>query len=86
MDIADGVLTNILINKGIAHEGNPFLVGLAGESGFLVIKVVGILVAALILWDISRHHPRLAFWASLVFLAAYTGIVAWNLSLLLQGI
>jgi hypothetical protein len=47
--------------------------------------VVGVLLAALILWDISRRHPRLAFWASLVFLAGYVGIVAWNASLLFQG-
>jgi hypothetical protein len=85
MDIADGILTNILLNRGIAIEGNPFLVDIAGKSGFLIIKIVGVLLAALILWDVHRRHPRLAFWISVVFLAAYCGIVGWNTHLLVRG-
>jgi hypothetical protein len=84
--VADGVLTNILIQKGIAHESNPFLVGVAGESLLIIIKILGVLLAALILWDVRRHHPRIAFWTSSVFLLIYCGIVAWNLFLFLRAV
>ncbi len=85
MDIADGVLTDILINKGIASEANPFLLGIAGKSGFMLVKIVGVLLAVLILWDVHRRHPRMAFWASATFALIYIGIVAWNLYLLITA-
>ena len=85
LDIADGVLTNILLKKGIAREGNPFLNDIAGETGFMVLKIVGVLLAAFILWDIHRRHPRLAFWVSAVFVLVYAGIVSWNGYLLITG-
>jgi hypothetical protein len=86
MVIADGVLTNFLIQKNIASEANPFLVNIAGNSGLIILKVVGVLLVVLILWDIYRRSPRLAFWASSAFLLVYSGIVAWNLHLLLAGL
>ena len=85
MVIADGVLTNLLIQKGIAREANPFLVGIAGEHGLIILKVIGVLLCALILWDIYRRNPRLAFWTSSIFLLIYACIVVWNLRLLLLG-
>jgi hypothetical protein len=85
LDIADGILTNILIQKDIAHEGNPFLKNVAGDTGLLIVKIVGILIAVLILWDIHRRYPRLAFWTSAAFLAVYGGIVVWNSRLLIMG-
>ncbi len=83
MVVADGVLTNILIKNDIASEANPFLIDVAGEIGLIIIKIAGIFLAVVILWDISRSYPRLAFWVSFVFLVAYTAIVGWNLFLLL---
>ncbi len=85
LDIGDGALTNILIKKGIAREGNPFLFGIAGESGFMILKIVGVLLAAFILWDIHRRYPRLAFWTAFAFLLVYCGVVGWNTWLLLMG-
>ena len=83
--VADGVLTNLLIQKGIAREANPLLVGIAGERALIIVKVIGVLLCVLILWDIYRRNPRLAFWTSSVFLLVYAGIVAWNLRLLWLG-
>ncbi len=86
MVIADGVLTNLLIMHGIASEANPFLVGIAGDKGLIIIKVIGVALVAFILWDIYRRSPRLSFWTSAIFLLVYSGIVAWNLHLLLRGL
>jgi hypothetical protein len=85
MVVADGILTNMLINRGIASEANPFLVHLAGEHGLIIVKVLGVALCVIILRDVSRHHSRTAFWASSAFLFIYTCIVAWNLRLLLIG-
>lgn len=80
--ISDGLLTHFLIKDGLAREGNPFLVPLVGEVGFLILKVVGVLLCAVILWDIHRHFSKLALvvtWCAVIF---YGAIVIWNLSLL----
>jgi hypothetical protein len=83
--VADGVLTNILVNNGLAREGNPLLEPLIGDIGFLIVKVVGALACALILWDISRRYPKLARYATCFFLVVYSGIVLWNSSLFMPG-
>lgn len=85
MVVADGILTNILVRRGIARESNPFLVEIAGENRLIIIKIFGVLLAALILWDIHRRYPKLAMWASTLFLLIYCGIVGWNLHLFLQA-
>lgn len=81
--IADGFLTNLLIQRGIAHEWNPFLVLLAGRGALLVAKIIGAIVCALLLWDVYSHWPRLGFISSYISLLVYFGIVLWNLSLYL---
>jgi len=84
-EISDGVLTHFLIQKGLAREGNPFLVPIVGETNFLILKVVGVLVAAIVLWDVYQHHPRLAIIATTFFVVGYGAIVLWNLGLLLSA-
>ena len=83
LNIADGVLTHFLVELDLGKEANPFLLQLVGEPGFLVLKVAGILLCALILWDIHRRHPRLAFMSTSVFVTIYVGIVAWNSAMFL---
>jgi hypothetical protein len=78
LNIADAVLTNVVVGLGLGNEGNPFLLGLVGGPGFIIIKVIGALICAFILWDIHRRHPRLAFVSTSVFVAFYTGVVTWN--------
>lgn len=83
--ISDGVISQFLARHGLGYEGNPFLRTFVGEGYFLLLKVAGALLGALILWDISRRHPRLAFISSLFFVALYTGIVFWNLAVFFMG-
>ena len=83
--VADGVVTNILVGSGVAREGNPFLVSLVGDGSFLVLKAVGALFCALLLWDISRHRPRMAVISTFCLSFAYAGIVFWNMALLLTS-
>ncbi len=79
--IADGLLSHFLIRGGLAREGNPFLVSLVGETNFLILKVVGTLLCALILWDIHKRWTRVALISTAGFVTFYGVIVLWNLSL-----
>ena len=78
--VSDGLISHFLVERGVAQEVNPFMRTLIGDGNFLVVKVVGVLLAALILWDIYKHRPKLARISSLCFVVLYAGIVGWNLS------
>ena len=81
--VADGVVTEYLIAQRFAWEFNPLLTVWVGDSGFLLLKAVGSLVAIFILWDISKRSYRTALIASSCLVLLYTVIVFWNLSLYL---
>jgi hypothetical protein len=83
--VLDGVLTRFLLDGGLAREGNPLLQPIVEGNGFLLLKVAGALLCAFILWDVSRHHPRVARIATWCCVAAYAVIVVWNSSLFLLG-
>ena len=83
--ILDGFITEFLVNGGLARESNPFLQPLVGEAGFIILKTVGALLCAFILWDVYRHFPRVAVIATSVFVGAYGIIVVWNSSIFLMA-
>jgi hypothetical protein len=81
--ILDGVLTEFLLKQGVAREINPFLQPMVGDIGFMVLKVVGALLVAIILWDIYRRFPKTAVIATWIAVTGYGVIVLWNTSLFL---
>ncbi len=84
-EIADGVLTNLLVRAGIAREGNPLMRPLAGSSFLVVIKLVGVLVCVVILLDMYRRSPVLARWAAACLATLCAFVVLWNLGLLVTA-
>lgn len=78
---ADGLISQFLIRLGLGHEGNPLLQTFVSEGNFLLIKLAGAFLAALILWDIHKKRPNVALISTLTFVILYTGIVFWNLSI-----
>ncbi len=82
--ILDGLLTRFLIDGGRVREGNPFLQPLVGDIGLIIVKAVGVLVCAFILWDIYRRFPKVAVIATWCFVVAYGVIVLWNTSLFIR--
>ena len=84
-EILDGVLTHFLVEDGLAREGNPFLMPLVGETNFLILKVVGVLLCALILWDVYKRYPRVALVTTACFTTFYFVIVLWNVSFFFMG-
>ena len=77
-EILDGIMSHFLIRGGLAREGNPFLLPLVGETNFLVIKVVGVFICALILWDIYKRARKLALISASIFVTFYGGLVLWS--------
>jgi hypothetical protein len=80
--IADGLLTRFLIKGGIARESNPILAPIVGQNGFLIIKALGVLLCAFILWDVYKRFPKAALIVTWVAVIFYGAIALWNFSLL----
>ena len=83
--ISDGLISQFLIRSGIGSEGNPFLMSWVTEPYFIVIKIVGAFLCALILWDIYKHWSKLAIFACSVFVILYAGILIWNIAVFFIG-
>jgi uncharacterized membrane protein YeaQ/YmgE (transglycosylase-associated protein family) len=79
----DGLLTQFLVGKGMAREGNPLLEPMVGNIGFMILKIVGALLCALILWDVHRRYPRVGLIATSIAVVGYAVIVIWNTSLII---
>ena len=78
--VADGIISQFLIKSGIGIEGNPFLKTIVTEGNFLVVKMCGAVVCVLILWNMARRVPRIAFIVSVSLVSVYTAILFWNLA------
>ncbi len=81
--VIDGILTEILLSSGLASESNPFLQPLIGDIVFMVLKIVGSALCALIIWDIYRRYPRMGMIVAGSAVLLYMGIVLWNASIFL---
>ena len=84
LNLSDAVLTNHIVNLGVGRETNPFLLTIVGQPTFIILKVVGVLLAGIILWDIYRRRPKLALVSTSCFVAFYGLIVLWNSGVLLR--
>jgi hypothetical protein len=79
--VLDGLLTEYLIASGSAREANAFLAPLIGGLGFMLLKIVGSLVCALVLWDIYTRNQKLATISAWIAVVGYGLIVVWNTGL-----
>ncbi len=77
--VLDGIITNFVVTNGFGREGNPLMKGLVGGWKFPVIKAMGGLLCALILWDIYKRWSKLAVISTSCLVVVLAGIVGWNL-------
>jgi hypothetical protein len=85
LSMSDALLTHYLIEYDIASESNPFLAPFVGLPDFFVLKFFGVLLVAIIIWDIHRRHPKIALTVTSFAIAGYLIIVLWNLILFNGG-
>jgi hypothetical protein len=83
---ADCRITDFLIKKGYASEGNSLIRPYIGDSAFMAIKLLGTLIALLILWDVFRKYPKPALALSQFLVAGYSLVVWWNVYLACRGL
>jgi hypothetical protein len=81
--VADGLITEFLVTGGHGSELNPFLKAWVGQGWFLAIKISGAFLATLLLWINYSRKPKLVYAITVVFLAFYTIVLFWNLSVFL---
>lgn len=80
--VADGLISNFIVRRGLGREGNPFLESMVGQTSFLSIKLLGALIGAMILWKVFSRHPKLGMASIIFFVVAYTLILWWNLAVI----
>ena len=83
--VADGLITEFLVNSGNGLELNPFLEAWVSQDVFLAIKVSGAFLATLYLWYQHSRRPRLTFAVTVAFTAFYTTVLFWNLFVFLTA-
>ena len=78
LQIWDGLITEVLVNNGIAKEGNPFVRSLVEQGGFLTLKILGSLLCLAALWILSKYVPKFSFVAASSLAAIYMAVISWN--------
>jgi hypothetical protein len=81
--IADGLISQFLVVSNIGSESNLLLRDIIRENYFLLLKIAGALLVSVMLWDIFRRHPNIASFVATLCVLIYTGIVYWNIGVLL---
>ena len=77
--LADGVVTRFLVNNDLGSEANPFLKMWVKNDLLCVIKLVGALLAAGILWILYKTKPKMAWITASIFVIAYASLIIWNI-------
>jgi hypothetical protein len=78
--VADGIITEYLVNSGIGREGNPLLQNILAGGNLMPVKIAGVLLSVLLLGAANKRSPK---WTAVVywsFIAFYTLILYWNLA------
>lgn len=86
LSVVDGVISHFLVMGGAGWEWNRLLRVWVGNEYFPLLKLLGALVAALILWDIGKKSPRLGHLSALFCSVFYLLIVLWNSTVLFATI
>jgi len=79
--IADGLTTQGLIEADLGQEGNTLMQPIVAQSHFVLLKAVGAIACALVLWDIYRRRVKLALVSTSLLVSGYLAVVVWNLSI-----
>ena len=78
LNIADALISQFIVRGGYGYEGNLLMSYWVEKEEFVLIKAGGSLLAAFILWDLSRRAPRPMLVVIYIVVACYVAIVLWN--------
>jgi len=80
-EIADGIITHLLVNGGFVQEGNPLMAVIVREGNFLMLKVIGAILCVWILWLLYRRFRRVALMTTSSIVLFYGAVMIWNLGI-----
>jgi hypothetical protein len=83
LETADGILTYSAVSQGLVREGNPIMQNIAGTGNFLLMKIMGALLCALLLWLVYKRFPRVSLVSAACIVIFYAMVLTWNLNILL---
>jgi hypothetical protein len=84
LEIADGFLTYSAVGKNWVQEANPLFHDTAGSGNFLIMKVLGAFLSALLLWLVYKRFPKVSYIACTGITLFYTAVCSWNMSILFR--
>ena len=82
-EVSDGVITHVLVSSGQFREGNPLMAPIVGDGNFLLLKIVGVLICALVLLKLYQRFPRVTILTTSSVVTFYGAVIGWNLGLFL---
>jgi|WetSurMetagenome_2_1015567.scaffolds.fasta_scaffold690961_1 hypothetical protein len=84
LEIVDGILTYALVGKEMVREANPLLYDTAGSCSFLIMKILGAFLSAILIWLLYQRLPKLGLITSFVIMMFYASICTWNIHIFFQ--
>jgi hypothetical protein len=84
LEIADGILTYSSVGNNLVREANPLLRNTAGTGTFLLTKITGALLCALLMWLVYKRFPKISIIASFSITMFYSLVLTWNLNILFK--
>jgi len=78
-EISDGAITHFLVGSGQFREANPLMAPVVSDGNFLLLKVVGVFLCALVLLKLYRRFPTVTVATTSSVVTFYGAVIAWNL-------
>jgi len=85
-EISDGIMTHLLVRNGLVREANPLVESLVREGDFLLLKVIGALLCALLLWCLYKRFRKVSLIVTSSAVVFYGAVITWNLGIFLTGL
>ena len=82
LETLDGMLTQGAVANGLVQEANPLMAHIVHEGNFLLLKIAGAILCAMILWGLYKRFPKLALSATSSIVGFYGIVIAWNFYIL----
>lgn len=79
VQLTDALATQALVSRSIVQEANSLMASLISSGDFMLFKVLGVGVCALLLLGFYRVLPRMAKTLNIFVVVFYTAILLWNL-------
>jgi hypothetical protein len=85
-EILDGIITHWAVTRGLVQEANPLMAHIAGSWDFLLLKIIGALLCALVLFSVHRYFPKMALIGAQGAVTFYWIVLARNFTTLFVGL